>query len=310
MRRFCRDCNDEVGIEIEEALMEGEVKGDKYEYQGIEPCTECGHFIPDEEIDKYNLKLLHDTYRTKNEIISLEKIRELPVKYDIGKRPLSHLLEWGELTFTRYYNGDIPSKAYSQILNDIYEKPEKYLVILENNKEFITKKTYEKSKVATENLLNNSSKIHHVLNYILCQSEDITPLAVQKLLYYVQGFNYAFFDTILFDDDCEITSNGLVYLNILKLLNSNYQITHDVELSVAEKILIDNILKYIGCYSGKTLREFTTNEMPYLIAVNNNNRIINKQDIFDYFKAVRNKYNMLNVTEIKFYINDIFRNEN
>lgn len=307
--KFCHDCNNEVEVGLENTILLGEVKGDKYEYQGIEPCTECGHFIPDDEIDKHNLKLLHDTYREQNEIISLEKIQELPIKYDIGKRPLSHLLEWGELTFTRYCNGDIPSKSYSQILIEIYNNPAKYLSLLEENQKFITKKTYEKSKIATENLLQNSSKIYHVLDYILIKSEDITPLAVQKLLYYTGGFYYAFFDEILFAETPIATENGVVYLNILNLLNNNYQINNDIDLTIKEKILIDNIIKYIGCYSGRVLTEFTTKEMPYLSAIDSNKNI-EIQNIFDYFKLIKNKCNMLNINDINLYIQDIFRNEN
>ena len=33
-------------------------------------------------------------------------------KYNIGKRPLSLLLDWGELTITRYLKGMPPKKEY------------------------------------------------------------------------------------------------------------------------------------------------------------------------------------------------------
>lgn len=44
------------------------------------------------------------------------------IKYNTGKRPLSLLLGWGAVTITRYLDGDIPTKSYSDklklILND------------------------------------------------------------------------------------------------------------------------------------------------------------------------------------------------
>lgn len=311
--KFCDTCNNEVEVGLENVILKGEVKGDCYSYEGLGPCTECGHFIPDEEIDKHNQKVLHDTYREKNDIISLEKIQEIPEKYDIGKRPLSHLLEWGELTFTRYYNGDIPSKAYSQILNTIYEKPEKYLEILEKNQDLLAKKAFEKSKTATEKLLKNSSKITNVLNYILIKNNDITPLAIQKLLYYSEGFYHAFFETPLFNDDCYTTNKGLIYQNVYnKLINETHKIEEEITLTKTEKIIVDSVIKYIGCYSGQVLTNFTEKEQPYLTAINKceETEKIQKQDIYNYFTAIKNKYNMLNVNDINYYIKDIFRNEN
>jgi hypothetical protein len=79
------------------------------------------------------LEQLYSEFRKQHNIISLEKIIEIPEKYNIGKRPLSLLLGWGEQTFSRYYDGDMPTQQYSAI--------------------------------------------------------DITPLALQKLLYYIQGTN-------------------------------------------------------------------------------------------------------------------------
>ena len=102
----------------------GLIKKDHGEYLGMATvCEACESKIYVHEIEDYNLKALYDAYRKKNSIISLEKILEIPEKYSIGKRPISLLLGWGELTFTRYCDGDMPSKQYSDILQRIYEDP-------------------------------------------------------------------------------------------------------------------------------------------------------------------------------------------
>ena len=51
-------------------------------------------------------------------IIENKKVfsKDILRKYKIGKKPLSKLLGWGEVTITRYINGDIPSKLYSDEL--------------------------------------------------------------------------------------------------------------------------------------------------------------------------------------------------
>lgn len=288
--KFCETCSD--GLEHE----------DNNIYDGSGECTSCGCFISDEEIQRHNTKVSHDTYRVENDIISLKQIQELPQKYNIGKRPLSHLLQWGELTFTRYCNGDIPSKTYSQLLKTIYNSPQKYLDILENNKEFVAKKTYEKSKIATLELIKTNSKINDVLDYLLSKCDDITPQAIQKLLYYCQGFHFAFFGSLLFDDECRAMEKGPFYLDVNSSLSTEYA------LNESEIILIDSVVKYFGCYSGSVLTKFTKNEFPYLKTCINDN--ITNEDICTYFINVKNKYNMLSLIDIRNYTFDVFRNEN
>lgn len=289
--KFCETCSDELEHE------------DNNIYNESGACTSCGCFITDEEIERHNTKVSHDTYRVENDIISLKQIQELPQKYNIGKRPLSHLLQWGELTFTRYYNGDIPSKTYSHLLKEIYNSPQKYLDILETNHEYVAKKTYEKSKLATLELIQTNSKINDVFGYILSKCDDITPLAIQKLLYYCQGFHLVFFDEPIFEDECIATENGPYYPN---LTEGNLLI--EFNLNKSEMLLIDAIIKYFACYSSKVLTDFTTNELPYLKTCINDN--INSEDILIYFGNLKNKYNMLSLFDIKNYTLDIFRNEN
>ncbi|MBZ9607298.1 DUF4065 domain-containing protein [Clostridium estertheticum] len=44
--------------------------------------------------------------------------------------------------------------------------------------------------------------------------EDITSLALQKLVYYVQGFYYAFTNRLIFEENCEAWVHGPVYRNV------------------------------------------------------------------------------------------------
>lgn len=116
-RAFCENCRCDVKYSILEKELYGTLKGKRYFYNGKEAiCIKCNSplFVP--EINDYNLKSLYDVYRDKNGLVSLEIINEIPKKYQIGKRPLSILLGWGELTYTRYCNGDVPSRQYSDIL--------------------------------------------------------------------------------------------------------------------------------------------------------------------------------------------------
>jgi len=125
---FCEECRRDVAYSEIEVAMQNELKGETFEYTGKQAvCAECGSEVYVAEVEDYNLKALYDAYRKKNSIIALEKILVLPEKYGIGKRPLSLLLGWGEMTFSRYCDGDMPSKQYSDILQHIYDDPAYYL---------------------------------------------------------------------------------------------------------------------------------------------------------------------------------------
>ena len=217
---FCEECRSDVEFTVVNESMNGTVKGEKYTYLGkAAHCNDCGSEVYVSEVNDYNLRVLYDMYREKHSIISLDSVLKIPGKYAIGKRPISLLLGWGELTFSRYCDGDVPTKQYSDILQKIYADPEYYCKILEENKGNLkTESAYKKSRKAVDKLLNNiiseESKIDFAIEYLLNQCEDITPLALQKALYYIQGFYYAFNRTFLFSEDCQAWIHGPVYRDI------------------------------------------------------------------------------------------------
>lgn len=322
---FCPECRQDVKFSVKEKLDSAELKGEVYEFTSkIANCDECGAEVYVPEIEDENLKALYDAYRQKHGIISLEDIQAIPERYNIGKRPLSLLLGWGEQTFSRYYDGDMPAKQYSEKLIKVFADPEYYLSLLESGKENLkSDKAYEKSKATTESILNISvapqSTLDIVVDYVLSKCQDITPLSLQKALYYVQGFSYAFFGSFLFKEDCEAWVHGPVYRDVYRRYSGYcYDPIDAVEepdisfMPAEEKVLLDSVVKHLCCYSGKTLEFFTHVETPWISTRGNlpaeasTDRIIPKQIIGEYFTSVKDKYRMLNPTNIKDYAQDMF----
>ena len=322
---FCEECRNDVTFTISEKKMEGTIKGEKYSYIGKEVhCVDCGSEIYVAEVNDFNLKALYDAYREKNNIVSLEVILAIPEKYAIGKRPLSLLLGWGEQTFSRYCDGDMPTKQYSETLQKLYNDPAYYAEILENNKVNLkTTASYEKSKRAVDELLGRTeskkTKIDLTIEYLLSQCEDITPLALQKALYYIQGFYYAFYKKFLFSEECEAWVHGPVYRDIyfryrdyrFDPIEGHYEFDDSVFTS-SEKAILDSVIKNICCYSGKVLEGFTHSETPWLSTRGElsptavSGRTIEKELIGTYFCAVKEKYNMINTNDIKGYAQKMF----
>ena len=362
-KTFCEECRNDVEYSTKSVPMTASIKGKQYSYTGTEAlCKECGSAVYVPEIIDANLRALYDEYRKENNIIPLDEIKRIPAKYSIGKRPLSLLLGWGEQTFSRFADGDIPSKQYSDILLRIYNDPEYYLQLLISNKDNLKSAlSYEKSYKATQKLINesqnnsaninfdsnkSSDKINNVIQYLLIKCEDITPLALQKSLYYIQGFHFAFYKSFIFTDDCQAWIHGPVYKDVYlrykdytftpidsptteisgiktseKLPNNKYTQKSDITrltaeltttLSATERAVCDSVIDNLCCYSGKELERFTHHEEPWILTRGNlktndsSNKIINKNTIGEYFTKIKEKYNMINPDDIRQYAKDMF----
>ncbi|HBN6221087.1 TPA: DUF4065 domain-containing protein, partial [Clostridioides difficile] len=252
-------------------------RGKEVKYQKKEAfCEECGEMVYVSEINDENLKSLYSKIAEMDNIISKEEIGDILEKYNIGKKPLSLLLGWGEVTITRYLEGDIPTKSYSDKLKSILNNSTEMKDILESNKENITKVAYRKCResileIEERELFLKNDKIGAVAEYIISKCEEITPLALQKLLYYSQAFTRLFTKNNLFDDDCEAWVHGPVYRNVyekyrdfgrnqIEYENNIISLDNDME----EKI-VDAVIKYFGCYSGKILERMTHEEKPWVV---------------------------------------------
>lgn len=317
-RVYCEHCNEIVKPAYESEALSDSIGDVKFVFtQTVCKCSKCNndcHYI---NLDEYNNYIRLTEYRKAAGIISLEQLQELPSKYGIAKRTLSNLLGWGETTFTRFYYGDIPSKEFSDILIGIYESPIKFKTLVNANRNRISIKAYEKCIAAIDRLLNNSEETDLVLIetacYICYNLSEISNTALQKLLYYIQGFYAGFQQKNCFSSTCYAWERGPVYPEIYKLFkdgiltSSNNEPLHPL-LNPQLKVITDEVIRSFGCYSGDTLTQFTHSEEPW-----RKNRKEGDDDVkipFDnistYFQRLVDKRNMLSVAEIKLYAQEMF----
>lgn len=329
MKVFCNSCHDIMSCEVKETEMSREIKGKVIYYKGKKSfCSECKEEVFVETLLDYNLEQLDNAYRDAQNLIKKNQIQDILDKYDIGKRPLSQLLGWGELTLSRYLEGALPTKQYSDTLLEILQNTEHMDKLLESNKQNITDRAYSKCKLAISNLrepevsiIRNYSKIDTATKYLISNLTDVTPLALQKLLYYSQGFFIAFNDKFLFENDCEAWIHGPVYKEVYydykdfrynPIENTMEYDCKDLILESKEKEVLDSIIKHFGCYSGKILEKMTHCEMPWIETrkdIDDNepsNKVIQKTLINNYFTDVKAKFNMLNLVDINDYSKDLF----
>lgn len=286
------------------------------EYEGkIAKCPICEEEVYDDDVIKYDREKILETYKIEYEIISEEEIIEIMKKYNIGKRPLSLLLGFGEITITRYLTGYVPTPKNSKILKKILYSPSEYYSILQMNKDKINETAFLKSEKATKKLLDiNASDqlIDEVSKYIINHLE-ISNLSLQKLLYYIQMFYMSIYEKPAFTNKCSAWEYGPVFGSIYykyKSFGRNI-ISEDTSEYVFEEDLketIDTVLKYFGCFSGPVLMYFTHQEEPWKKAFQTESKIIEKNDIKIYGDKIIKEYNINNISEINNYSNKLFEN--
>lgn len=321
---FCIECGEKRPYRVSSSRDTIMVKGITFSYIEMQAfCTECGAPVYVPEINDANVEAREEGYRKAAKLITVAEVNELLEKYNIGAGPLAKLLGFGDVTINRYISGQLPSRDHSDLLLKIKASHRLMEEYLEKGRSGITSIAYEKCRAAIDeiNCLYGSEKIERVARYLLCKAGEITPLALQKLLYFTQAFYYAIFDEEFFPDDCQAWSYGPVYPEIYykyKGYGSDPidKPTDDLqedfcEFTTREVSLMDAIIDSFGRYSALVLRDITHSERPWLEArgsllpEDRSQTVINRDTINRYFRSVVDKYQIVNPRDIALYCNEM-----
>lgn len=321
--QFCVECREETTYRIQSVSCKKYIKDKEYEFIISEAvCEKCGKPVNIPGLMDSNARAVDRQYRFQEGIVSIDDIYNLMEIYKIGKSPLSLALGFGEITITRYLSGQVPSKEYSEIIRSALESPKFMMEKLNENIDKIGKTAYRKAMNAAkelEPLFALSEKMLLTISYIFKKAEEVTPLALQKMLYFIQGIYMVLFDVELFSEECEAWAHGPVFKDVYDVFkNFKYNPIDDTrfamfqnrfhELSDNEKKVIDLVIGSFGIYSGKILEEITHGEKPWKdVRINcllgePSNEVISKESIKKYFLEVADKYELDNVGGIKKYI--------
>ena len=201
-----------------------------------------------------------EAYKRKMGLITLKEISEILEKYDIGKEILADIAGFGKVTIKRYYDGVIPSREYSDILLKILCEEDYFMGFVEENKEKLREVAYRKIVSRYEKLAEiSSSKVEQIANYIITHLGEVTPLALEKLLAFSNGVNYALNGEQLIWEESQAWAHGPVYPQIYnkykrygyKPIDDGIYSTHGCMLSkLTEKEInaIDMVINTFGLY--------------------------------------------------------------
>ena len=327
-RDFCIECRKETEYLLQKKCVKKNIRDKEYTFSiTVAVCTECGEEMSIPGLIDKNVQEIDEQYRTAEALVSIDDIEKLMKIYKIGKAPLSLALGFGEITIPRYLEGQIPSKEYSDIIKAALTSPAYMKRKLVENHEKLTAAAYRKAIAAAkniENLFSVSDKMLRVIAYIFEKLEEVTPLMLQKLLYFIQGVYSSLYAKAIFEEDCRAWVHGPVYPEVYDLFRDfKYNPIDDARfallkgtvdaLTVNEKRTIDLVVNTFGMYGGKTLEKITHNEEPWIEARGGycdnipSNEILQKDRIMKYYIQVNQKYGIDTEDGLQAYIHDIIK---
>ena len=324
-KSYCPVCDTDVVFTLREESITQEIDNLKFNYLAkVAYCSECGNEIYIPELSDNNIRIANRKYRELKNLIQVEEIQEIIDIYAIGKKPLSTLLGWGEITILRYLQGFTPRKDYSDQLMEL-RNPQKMLELFEANKQVLPEPTQRRvgAKIVQALQSQTSRTCFDIAKYFLSKlnpesEEVITPLKLQKLVYYAQGWLSAFHDYFLFPEDFEAWVHGPVipalyfeykqygYSPIPKAESINQD-----SLSPEIKAVLNMVHNIYGRYDGKYLEELTHKELPWVKARGNCkedevcDRIIPKNEIRDFFAQIKKSHKINSVDDLPRYVRSL-----
>lgn len=323
---FCTICRKETEYELKKRNIKKNIKDVEYMFNiTIAICRECGEEMSIPGLIDRNIQEVDKQYRDYENIVSINDIENLMKIYKIGKAPLSLALGFGEVTITRYLSGQIPSKEYSDIIRMALSSPDFMQKRLNENKDKIVSAAYNKAMEAAvqlEKLFSVSDKMLRVISYVFEKLEEVTPLMLQKLLYFIQGESYALNGEPIFPENCQAWVHGPVYPEVYDMFrNFKFNPIEDARFAIfecAEDVLtekehhtIDLVVNTFGEYSGKVLERITHEETPWKLARRGYadgipaNEQISMDSIKSYYTEKSAEYDFSTEKGLKKYITDI-----
>lgn len=322
---FCIECRKETEYILQKKAVVRNIRNKDYTFEiTVAICTICGEEMSVPGIIDKNIQEFDEQYRKTEGLVSVDDIEKLMKIYRIGKTPLSLTLGFGEVTITRYLDGQIPSKEYSDVIKSALTSPEYMIQKLSENREKLTDAAYNKALEAAnslESLFSVSEKMLRVISYLFDKLEEVTPLMLQKLLYFIQGIYSALYGKAIFIDECRAWLHGPVYPEVYDLFKDfKYNPIDDARFALFEgnddaltddeKRVIDLVINTYGIYGGKTLEKVTHKELPWIESRKGygdgvpSSVLIPKERMMKYYAEVNKRYGISTEEGLLTYIHD------
>lgn len=115
-------------------------------------CNKCNYSFTNDDVDAYNLNLLHNMYREKYLIPFPEQLISIRETYGLSQTKMSELLGFGPNQYRLYENGELPSGANAMLLRLLLSPKSFKDIVLENRNNISDKLLDELIKKIDKNI--------------------------------------------------------------------------------------------------------------------------------------------------------------
>lgn len=156
--------------------------------------------------------------------ITRDELAQMLEKYNIGRKPLSKLLGWGETTILLYLNGDeeLPDNEYTRRLKNLYTHTTGYIALLNNSQGRISDVARRRSMEAIRQLFPQTAifdaaeyvvKLHEV-DTIGRVGESMSLLRLESILLWSQIVSLCLYNRPMFEEEFMPDRLGLPYRSV------------------------------------------------------------------------------------------------
>lgn len=311
---------------IKVRTVEVDVKGKTIifdEYYKVDNNT--GEEVFDRDLEIENDLRLYDIYRSQMNLLTSSEIKNIRKKYNMSQKEYALSIGVGEITVHRFENGSIQTDSVDSIMR-LSNDPDIMYNLINKNKNNLTKEEYNNfiqiintskilkhHKIAVynikdfNNIVFNTDTVENVTNKLIIEynksidnickkygikdnievAEYITPLKLQKLLYYIQGLSLSIYNKVAFNDDIKAWQYGPVVESVYKKYKGKKPIStpsDNIKLSDGLNKIIELVVSSYGKLEAGSLIDLTHSEEPWKNTKINNT--INIGLIKEYFDKV------------------------
>ncbi len=273
------------------------------EYYVIDPYTKEEIF--DRNIELENDLRLYDIYKKQVNLLTSEEIKAIRKKYEMNQKEFALAIGLGEITIHQFENGSIQTDFVDSIIrlsedpdimynflnkNQYNFSEEEYLKFL--NKVYLLKnlkehkiahfnlnevgnldfRTEDVLSVANQLIVKYNNRVDQLsekydIEDVCSVAEYITPLKLQKLLYYIQGLSARVYGKPAFNNHIYAWSYGPVISDVYHVYKGRNLITtpnDNIKISEGLNKIIDIVISSYGQIEAEKLIDLTHQEEPWI----------------------------------------------
>ncbi|MDD4036661.1 MAG: DUF4065 domain-containing protein [Bacilli bacterium] len=305
-------------VEVKGILIEFE------EYYKIDPITEEELF--DRELEIENDSRLYDVYKKQKGLLTTQEIKNIRKKYGMTQKEYATSIGVGEITVHRFENGAIQTESVDAVMR-LSDDPDNMCKLLIKNHINLPEESYQNfmkkvndlqrlkrhciakynlndfvdldiqtidAEIVSSCLINKYNNQYDLLSQkydieASINSEYITPLKLQKLLYYIQGLSLHIFGKPAFNNKILAWGYGPIVNEVYQKYKDNGRspITAtecDSSISNGLNKIIDIVIESYGQIESGRLIDLTHDEEPWYSTTKDSE--ITTEKIKDYFNKV------------------------